>query len=135
MHFGTEVQMQREILLLVKTTAGLCVIFPCIYSKQIWLSPCMLPTALLGDLYFIKCTSRQPAKQGLWVTHNQGNTHEMYSILYLINDCYKPVKKMTFQSTVQDQTLTPKPSQDIHFWGMLDLPGAAVSFVPMLGKP
>lgn len=96
MYFGTEVEMQRGILLLVKTAVGLCVIFSCIYSKQIWLSPCMLPTAPLGDLYFIKCTSKQPAKQGLWVTHNQVNTHEMYSILYLIKDWNKPLKNTTF---------------------------------------
>lgn len=60
----------------------------------------MLPTAPLSDLYFIKCTSKQPAKQGLWVTDNQWSTNEKYFILYLINDLNKPLKKTTFQSTL-----------------------------------
>lgn len=42
----------------------------------------MLPTAPLSDLYFIKCTSKQPAKQGSWVTDNLQNTNNKYFILY-----------------------------------------------------
>lgn len=42
----------------------------------------MLPTAPLSDLYFIKCTSKQPVKQGSWVTDNLQNTNNKYFISY-----------------------------------------------------
>lgn len=73
--------MYRGTLILVKTSASLRAIFFRIYSKQIWRSPCVLPTAPLSDLHVIKCTSKQPAKHSFWVTDNLQNTNEKYSIL------------------------------------------------------
>lgn len=51
----------------------------------------MLPTAPLSDLYFIKCTSKQPAKQDLWVTDNQWSCNEKYFIVHLDNDLKNPL--------------------------------------------
>lgn len=57
----------------------------------------MLPTAPLSDLYFIKCTSKQPAKQGLWVTDNHWRSNEKYFVLRPENDFKKVSGKYRFR--------------------------------------